>query len=98
MKRRDDIVERHAKSIHFVVEADAYARNIEEHIDACIERCTQMEQFMSKEEFNEMLNSCIALKSGVVDLTSATSEVLDIAKIWALENMHREFKELDDED
>lgn len=96
--KRMDIIEKHAKSIHFVVEACAYAANIEEHIDAAIERCTEMEQFMEKDEFNEMLNHCIALKSGIVDLKAATSEVLDVAKIWALENMHREFNELDNED
>ena len=53
---------------------------------------------MDKDDFNEMLNHCISLKSGIVDLNAATSEVLDVAKKWALENMHREFNNLDDED
>ena len=96
--KKDDIIEKHAKSIHFVVEACAYAANIDEHIDACITRCMQMEQFMDKDDFNEMLNHCISLKSGIVDLNAATSEVLDVAMNWAIENMHREFNNLDDED
>ncbi len=96
--RSDDIIEKHAKSIHFVVEASAYAKNIAEHIDACIERCVEMQRFMDKEEFDKLLNNCIELKSGVIDLTSATSEVLDVAKIWALENMQRELNKSDNED
>jgi hypothetical protein len=95
--KRDDIIEKHAKSIHHVVEACAYAQNIEQHIDACIDRCVEMEGFMDKDEFYTLINQCISLKSGIMDLNSATSEVLDVAKKWALANMHREFKELDDE-
>ena len=96
--KTNDIIEKHAKSIHFVVEACAYAVQIEEHIDACIERCTELENFMDKEDFNALLNECIGIKSSVIDLKAYTGEALDVAKIWALENMQRELNKSDNED
>lgn len=92
------IIEKHARSIHHVVEAYALASNIEEQIDACIERCVELEKFMDKDDFQTLVSHCVDLKSSAIDARSATQEALEIAKEWALRNMNEEFKQLEDED
>lgn len=96
--KKMEIIEKHARSIHHVVEAYTLASHIEEQIGACIERCLELEKFMDKDDFQTLVSHCIDLKSTAIDARSATHDALDVAKDWALENMHREFEELDNED
>jgi hypothetical protein len=96
--KKMQIIEKHARSIHHVVEAYALASNIEEQIGACIERCIELEKFMDKDDFQTLVSHCIDLKSTAIDARSATHDALDVAKEWALRNMNEEFKQLEDED
>lgn len=92
-----DIIAKHAESIHHVVEAASMANHIEDTMVDLIDKCMQLEEYMDKEEFQELTNHCIQLRSTAIDVRVLAFEALDAAKAWAVENMHKEMKGLDDE-
>lgn len=92
-----DIIAKHAESIHHVVEAASMANHIEDAMVDLIDKCMQLEDYMDKDEFQQLTNHCIELRSTAIDVRTLTMEALDAAKIWAVENMRKEIKELDDE-
>lgn len=93
-----EIIAKHAESIHHVLEAVAMAHHIEENMVSLIDKCMQLEPFMEKDEFQQLTDNCIQLRSTTIDIRIMTEEALEFAKAWALENMHREFNQKKDED
>lgn len=92
-----DIIAKHAESIHHVVEAASMANHIEDTMVDLIDKCMQLEEYMDKDEFQELTNHCIKLRSTAIDVRVLAMEALDAAKNWAVENMRKEMNGLDDE-
>lgn len=92
-----EIIAKHAESIHHVLEAVSMAHHIEDTMVSLIDKCMQLEAFMEKDEFQQLTDNCIQLRSTAIDVRIMTEEALEFAKAWALENMHREFNQKQDE-
>jgi len=88
-----EIIAKHAESIHHVLEAVSMAHHIEDTMVSLIDKCMQLEPFMEKDEFQQLTDNCIKLRSTTIDVRIMTEEALEFAKAWALDNMHREFQE-----